>query len=43
MYLIKLFITVILLIASSQSQALFMPDGFKINTNTNTSISNDGC
>jgi len=43
MNLIRLFITALLLLLSSQSLAVFMPAGFQINTDK-TDVSNDiGC
>lgn len=43
MNLVRLFIAALLLLASRQSLALFMPDGFQIDTVTTGVPDNDGC
>jgi ABC-type bacteriocin/lantibiotic exporter with double-glycine peptidase domain len=43
MNLIKFFITVLLLVFSTQSLALFMPAGFQINTDTVVASNDTDC
>lgn len=40
---IKFFLTVILLVFSSQSSALFMPADFQLNTGVDVASSDGGC
>ena len=43
MKLIRFFIAALLLVLSSQSQALFMPAGFQINTDITNASNDTGC